>query len=171
MASNLSPQQFGTWYHGSPSPEPIQQFDHTKRAGDRAGPQDWNTHLGTHFTDRRRVAKDFAGPEGVIHHAEVKMSNPKHYEDEWDLAREAHVHANLPVEHEDDLEGPHPMLTLRVHPEGPKIAEQFKAHLVAQGHDSITYGNHYEGGTAAIPFDPSTQVNVTKTRARGRYKA
>lgn len=168
------------WYHGSHNPEPIERFE---RRPTRHGPRDFNTELGTHFTSDHKVAREFAGREGHVHHATLDIKNPKVYEHEYDLNDEAHEWArdngfneidHRPKNHpmfegkpyldpDNHDEGPMTGLDLREHPRKVEIADGFKAHLESQGHDGIHYGNAYEGEEGhecAIAFHPH-QITVT----------
>ncbi|MFI0967006.1 2'-5' RNA ligase family protein [Streptomyces sp. NPDC021080] len=156
------------WFHGSGA-----QFDHFEFGKDRSDPyenygpgeREWNSRLGAHFSGEHRVATDLGQDlHGHAYHVHLDMKNPKHYTSENDLDSEgrAWALANGHGDLADPDRGPaDPPLT--VHPRGQAAADGFRQHLQAQGHDGITYGNHYEGTdghTSAIAFHPG-QVTIT----------
>jgi hypothetical protein len=53
----------------------------------------WNTDLGVHFTSDPEVAHVFSGhghhPLSRISHSQLHMANPKHYDSEFDMSRDA----------------------------------------------------------------------------------
>jgi hypothetical protein len=152
------------WSHGSEH-----DFDKFSMDGhpDMEGDDDkhWNCHIGPHFTSLHSVAEQFADKSGWggdkypghVYHVGLDMKNPKHYDSEHDMDKEAHElgkskglllcnkehgpggHADCIrdyYEEEDDYHS---------EPAGPAVAEAFKNHLHQQGYDGITYGNEHEG--------------------------
>jgi hypothetical protein len=58
----------------------------------------WNTHIGPHFTSNHNTADQFADKNGGddgghIYHVNLKIKNPKHYDSEYDMDKEAWHHA------------------------------------------------------------------------------
>lgn len=177
------------WYHGSGAA--FDQFDLSKNktVQDEDDAKHWNSHLGAHFTSDHRVAQEFAQRQGGghVYHAQLNLQNPKHYESEHDLDREATLWAH----HNGHDMGPSvskPAYRENIEPDEwqffPKyddhgaprpntreIAHGFRDHLKAQGHDGITYGNEFEGAhngfhagerhLSAIAFHPD-QITVTQ---------
>lgn len=177
------------WFHGSGAA--FDQFDLSKNktVQDEDDAKHWNSHLGAHFTSDHRVAQEFAQRQGGghVYHAQLHLQNPKHYDSEHDLDKEAVLwaHANghdmgpsvskpayraniepdewqFHVKYDDHGE---------VRPEARAIAHGFRDHLKAQGHDGITYGNEFEGANngfhagerhlSAIAFHPD-QIAITQ---------
>lgn len=108
----------GDWFHGTPHhfrefhfphqtpPEhhdPMEEFeggDWDLQLGDPgedydgpSGSQHWNTRLGAHFTSDHPVAEQFAGNNGRVMHARLHIKNPKVYDSEFDMDKEAYDHA------------------------------------------------------------------------------
>lgn len=98
------------WYHGTTfSPQEEDEGDHpdSRESGGRLLPPQtdnsensrtmhhWNTDLGVHFTSLHHVAKEkFAGSgrddiDSRVAHATLHMANPKRFDDETDLGRDA----------------------------------------------------------------------------------
>lgn len=182
------------WYHGSGAV--FDRFDPSKDKtvqDESAEPKHWNSHLGSHFSSDHRVAQEFAQRQGGghVYHVQLNLQNPKHYESEHDLDKEAVLWAH----HNGHDMGPSvskPAYREHIEPDEwqffPKyddhgdprpntqeIAHGFRDHLKAQGHDGITYGNEFEGAhngfhagerhLSAIAFHPD-QVTITQ-RHRG----
>lgn len=90
------------WYHGSSGP-----VDTFKNEGEHDGEQNsvhWNNALGTHWAANHQLAASF-GPH--IHHAELHIKNPKHYDSEYDMDKEAYGReydaGNFPSKHDPDF--------------------------------------------------------------------
>lgn len=170
------------WTHGSPH-----EFDKFNMDGDPYSDawddKHWNTYMGPHFTSEHSTAAEFAHKDspdedewpGHIYHVGLTMKNPKHYDSEHDMDKEAYHHgvrngdlngSGVPLEkhqHADYIRDAYDEETEE--PKAPGVAASFKQHLRSQGHDGITYGNMHEGTRGhkcAIPFDEH-QINVKFT--------
>ena len=147
----------------------------------------WNSDLGVHWTSRHQVAKNFSRSRSWdrgIAHAHLHMGNPKVFESEFDLDKDAIDHAvSHGLTRSDDRRNPspeHPIDRrgwLDDHPHLPEIVSGYRDHLRSQGHDGIIYGNEYESGKrnprhpCAITF-PDTPVSIKHWEtpdSRGRY--
>lgn len=175
------------WYHGSGAA--FDRFDLDKnKTVQEDDAKHWNSHLGAHFTSDHRVAQEFAQRQdgGHVYHARLDLQNPKHYESEHDLDKEA-VHWALGNGHDMGVAAD-PAFRERTEPDEwqfllkyddhnnsrtdtREIAHGFRDHLKAQGHDGITYGNEFEGAhngfhagerhLSAIAFHPD-QIQITQ---------
>jgi 2'-5' RNA ligase len=181
------------WYHGSGAAFDRFDLDKSKTVQDESdSPRHWNSHLGAHFSSDPRVAQEFAQRQGGghVYHVQLGLQNPKHYESEHDLDKDAVLWAH----HNGHDMGPsvsNPAYREHIEPDEwqffPKyddhgeprpdtreIAHGFREHLKSQGHDGITYGNEFEGAhngfhagerhLSAIAFDPD-QITITQRRA------
>jgi hypothetical protein len=84
------------------APPPGGRLEHYGPVGSEYGENSdkhWNTDLGTHFTSDRWTARSFASgrpgsgsspvPESRIAHCRLHIGNPKHYDSEFDMSRDA----------------------------------------------------------------------------------
>jgi hypothetical protein len=160
------------WYHGSRHPMEVKDFDPDKDpyGEDRDTAKHWNSHLGTHWSSHHSVAREIGQVHGGrVYHATLDMKNPKHYDSEFDMDREA---LQYHLDNGESFTGNPSGLgsahytadLLTEHPRSKELAENFKSHIESQGHDGMTYGNEMEGPrghTSAISFYPD-QVHVTE---------
>lgn len=168
------PGQRDHWYHGS-----MHNMDLSRQTGQIGKTNHWNTGIGPHFAGNEKLAGDFAtadessgqsGP-GRITHARLRIVNPKHYKNEYEMdhevlkdevargtfdADDAGVKSDLSLKR-----SPFTMARLSNHPDAAGIAQRFKQKLQDQGHDGITYKNSIETGQGlcAVPFEHD-QVEV-----------
>jgi 2'-5' RNA ligase len=177
------------WYHGSGAAFDRFDMSKNKTVQDDDDAKHWNSHLGAHFTSDHRVAQEFAQRQGGghVYHARLDLQNPKHYESEHDLDREAAhwAHANghdlgptmSNPAYREQTEPDEWQFLIKYNdeghprPEAREIAHGFRKHLQAQGHDGITYGNEFEGAhngfhagerhLSAIAFHPD-QIQITQ---------
>src|SRR5262249_34552313 len=108
------------WYHGTPyhydHPDPYQAHDFQSDM-DEPDHDHWNSQLGAHFAAKEGTAAGFVHESsggdhedepGYIMHARLHIANPKHYDLESEMDREAYAHefeaGNHPHTHDPDFE-------------------------------------------------------------------
>lgn len=168
QAAHVAARQ--TWYHGTHAE--FERFDQPQHS------QHWNNLVGPHFAADEGLAGGF-GHGGRVLHTQLDMTNPKHYESEHDMDRDAYGHEFEAGNHppgreqdgdlrEQDRDNPWRFMGwLHGHPDKPGIAHRFRERLKAAGHDGIVYGNALEGSDGsdrrcAIAFHPD-QVKIIQS--------
>lgn len=156
------------WFHGTghqfvddndePDPDPGGRLRHMPLPGSEYGENSskhWNTDLGIHFTSEHEIASRFANSDGTrsahpypdsrIAHVRLHMANPKHYDSEYDMARDAikwaHKNGHHYVDHdtlsggqdrEDFINGdehPDPDVAARLQPAIVGLGNQDREHI------------------------------------------
>lgn len=177
------------WHHGSPHHFDPGQLGHEHEeeedpyggvdfeTGERFKQPHWNTHLGTHWTSLPHVAEKFAkglygnvntGP-GHVYTAHLGIKNPKHYNLESDMDKEAFEHSwdghdphdfhdefcHNP-EHRDDPEGDYfddePYHYNDQHQVGDEVDRQVKKRYQEGGHEEEWLSQHPDSGSIAHHF-------------------